>query len=63
MKMINNFINFITEHLLLFIFSICVFEIVVIFIISPQSLHITNSIIICLCWLISIIKYIKEKNI
>jgi len=63
MKIINNFINFITEHLLLFIFSVCVFEIVVIFIISPQSLHITNSIIICLCWLISIIKYIKEKNI
>lgn len=63
MKIINNFINFIIEHLLLFIFSICVFEIVVIFIISPQSLHITNSIIICLCWLISIIKYIKEKNI
>lgn len=63
MKIINNCINFIIEHILLVILSICVFEILVIFIISPQSLNITNSIIICLCWLISIIKYIKEKNI
>ena len=55
MKIINLIINFILSNFFLFILSICVFEIVTLSIIKPDSLNITNSIILSIIWFIILI--------
>jgi hypothetical protein len=55
MKIINVIINFILSNFFLFILSICVFEIVTLAIIKPDSLNITNSIILSIIWFIILI--------